>query len=285
MPVHANFDFWPNTRPPKPKKLMRISDGDTPVIEQPIRLVSCDTPEKSRYAGGPNTAQTKLDACKNRLEDGTYDAIPQGMREYLIEKLTNDAAQKHIAAGYDATAEFDKMLDLRLDRGDGTRRDVAVIPTGEIIETFGRMLAYIAPWFDTRREELPDRDDPERRTFNLQLVETGWAAMFPIYPSLPRDDDFDKLIKAAEIAWNDQKGAWKKYGRDLLLAYEYRACVKLGTADNATDGIEDAFKRYCVNLETLEIFDPVEFHQVPVPYRMWIWKDDLNKAKQDLGLH
>ena len=58
------------------------------------------------------------------------------------------------------------------------------------------------------------------------MVETGWAAFFPIYPSLPNNDDMNRAIEAAEQAWEDKLGHWT-LGEDLLLAYEYRACIKL----------------------------------------------------------
>lgn len=285
MPVTVDFNFQGKSIKPSPKKLNRISDGDTPVIEQPIRMVSCDTPEKAGYAGKPDIAQPKLDKCKQRLENGYYDNIPQALRDYLVQKLTHDAAQKHISAGYDATEQFDKVLDGRLIKDDGTKRSVAVIPTGEFIDTYGRLLAYIAPWFSgSDSDPLPPKDSPQRRTFNLEMIETGWAAFFPIYPSLPKRDDFNMAIKAAENAWNNQKGIWQKYGADVLLAYEYRACIKLGTADNASSGIKDAFQRICVDLRDLSVLDEFGFHQVPPPYRLWIWNDDITEAKQNLGL-
>jgi endonuclease YncB( thermonuclease family) len=285
VPVTVPFDFEGPSRKPSAKKLNRVSDGDTPVIEQPIRMVSCDTPEKSGYAGGPDKAQPKLDACRKRLEGNYYSAIPKELREYLISKLTTNAATKHISAGYDASVEFEKALDERLQKPDGIRKNVAVIPAGEFIDTYGRLLAYIAPWFSgTSGDPIPPKTSPLRRTFNLDMIERGWAAFFPIYPSLPKQDDFNLAIKAAEHAWNNKKGIWKKYGKNVLLAYEYRLCVKLGTAKSAKNGITDAFQRVCVDLSTIEIFDEFGFHQVKPCYRMWIWKKDIEDAKTNLGL-
>jgi hypothetical protein len=77
------FDFPRTTRPAHPRQLSRTSDGDTPVIDQPVRMVSVDTPEKQHYAGLPPTAQAKLDRCRQRLHDGAYAALPDGLREYL----------------------------------------------------------------------------------------------------------------------------------------------------------------------------------------------------------
>ena len=281
----VNFQYKRNIRSAAPRKLARISDGDTPVIEQPIRMVSCDTPEKAGYAGKPETSQLKLDRCRERLEGNFYSELPLQLREYLINKLTGDAAQRHIDAGNEASHVFDTILEERLTRPDGKKRNVATIPTGEIIDKYGRLLAYIAPWFsNTRGDPLPLRDSPERRTFNLNMVENGWAAFFPIYPSLPGNEDMNLAIKAAESAWDGQIGIWAGYGRNVLLAYEFRACIKLGTSENGADGIKSAFERICVDLRDLRIVGKFGFHKVPPCYRVWVWEKDIADAKKDLCL-
>jgi endonuclease YncB( thermonuclease family) len=56
MPLAINFPYERNTRAAKPRTLFRSSDADTIVIEQPLRLVSCDTPEKADYAGKPEVS-------------------------------------------------------------------------------------------------------------------------------------------------------------------------------------------------------------------------------------
>ncbi len=284
--VTVNFDFERNIRRANDFKLIRTSDGDTPVIEQPIRMVSCDTPEKSGYAGKPEKSQPKLDLCRERLEDGFYPEIPDPLRDYLIERLTGNAAQLHVDAGSTASEIFEGILDERLTRPDGKKRKVAVIPTGEIVDRYGRHLAYIAPWFaGTDADPLPPKDDPKRRTFNLEMIENGWAAFFPIYPSLPKNDDFNRAITAAEEAWNEQRGAWEACGSLFLLAYEFRMCIKLGTAETAEKGMQDAFQRICVDLRNKQVVGKFGFSEVPPCYRMWIWEDDADKAIADLGLN
>ena len=56
MAVIVNFNFPREIRSAQPRRLVRSSDGDTTVIEQPIRMVSCDTPEKSRDAASRRSA-------------------------------------------------------------------------------------------------------------------------------------------------------------------------------------------------------------------------------------
>ncbi len=102
--------------------------------------------------------------------------------------------------------EFDPSTD---------KATVGVIVSGEVIEENGRLLAYLTPW---RKPPLPPRDDPRRRTFNLELIETGWAVLFLIYPSLPRDDDLNHALRAAESAWEQQLDAWKEFGTNTCLA-------------------------------------------------------------------
>lgn len=56
---------------------------------------------------------------------------------------------------------------------DGAKRKVAVIPTGEIIDYYGRLLAYIAPYFKgSESDPLPPPDDPRRRTTTIRTTTT-----------------------------------------------------------------------------------------------------------------
>ncbi len=80
--VMVEFLFERQHRPAAPQRLFNISDGDTPTILQPVRMVSVDTPEKSHYAGS-RAAQAR--PCRQLLEEGAYSEIPDGLRNYLIE--------------------------------------------------------------------------------------------------------------------------------------------------------------------------------------------------------
>jgi endonuclease YncB( thermonuclease family) len=76
-----------------------------------------------------------------------------------------------------------------------------------------------APWFSgSASDPMPPRDDPDRRTFNLDMVALGWAATFIIYPSIPRSSDLNLLLQEAEAAWQEQLGAWAQFGPDRCWA-------------------------------------------------------------------
>ena len=271
-------------RPAAPHRLYSVSDGDTPSILQPVRMVSTDTPEKAGYAGKPEIAQPKLDKCRQRLLDGFYPAIPDGFSDYLVDRLDAGAA-RHIAAGEQASLEFDLLLRDRLTRPTGTQRPVATFPTGEVIDRYGRMLAYLAPWFTGRASDpVPPKDDPARRTFNLDMVASGWAAPFMVYPSLPQNFDLNLLYEESKAAWKDKRGAWAVHGRKLLLGYEYRLCIKLGTAPTRAKGMAAAFQRICIDLRNNKSVGLHGWHSVPPPHRLWVWADDAVEASAALGI-
>lgn len=282
----VDLGFVGPSRPAQDYRFVKVTDGDTPVIEMSIRMVSIDTPE-SRLGGSPPTAQATLDRARTRLSDGTYDALPQDLRDHLIARITPDAAQRHLTAGKLAAEAHKTMVSTRLTRPDGSQRKLAVIATGELVERNGRLLAYTAPWFTgSNSDPLPPRDHPDRRTFNLDLVALGWAATFIIYPSIPRTSDLNLLIEEAETAWQEQRGAWEQFGADLLLGYEYRACLRLGAANvsDPADAIAAAYQRVCVDLRNLTEVGPFGYHQVPPAQRLWIWTTDLEQARKDLPL-
>ncbi len=281
----VEFPFERDRRPAAPQRLFNISDGDTPTILQPVRMVSTDTPEKSGYAGRAEVAQPKLDRCRQLLEDGAYPQIPEGLRAYLIDRLDSGAAARHIAAGGEASVQFDLLLRDRLTRADGTQRRVATIPTGEVIDRYGRMLAHLAPWFaGTRSDPLPPKGDPQRRTFNLDMVANGWAAQFMVYPSLPANDDLNVLLEEAGDAWRQRRGAWRVHGRKLLLGYEYRLAIKLGTVTPPAKAVASAFQRVCIDLRRLRGVGVFGWWRVPPSDRLWVWLDDVQRAATDLGV-
>jgi endonuclease YncB( thermonuclease family) len=281
----VTFSYTRNIRPAYGSRFMRVSDGDTPAVEQPIRMVSCDTPEKSGYAGKPETAQRTLNTCRTRLEGSFYRQLPRALRDHLLEHLDDDAAERHIEAGNIATGILDGLMDVRLTRADGKKRRLAVIATGEVVDRYGRLLAYIAPYFGGGPgDPLPARGAPERRTFNLDMIENGWAAFFPIYPSLPRDPDLNMALQAAHDAWFDRRGMWAAFGSWVLLAYEYRACVKLARARTAAEGMAVAFQRHCVDIRDRRLLGRFDYHTIEPCYRLWVWPDDLARARADLRL-
>ena len=116
------------------------------------------------------------------------------------------------------------------------------------------------------------------------MISEGWAAFFPVYPAIGKRVDFNLALAGAEAAWTGRRGAWMQEGENLLLGYEFRLCVKLGKSPNATVGL-DAFSRLCVDMRTDKLHDQFGLWQVPPPFRLWIWKENREKAIETLSLN
>ena len=158
----------------------------------------------------------------------------------------------------------------------------------EHFDQYGRLLAYIAPNYSAaERENLSRRD---RATFNLLMVEDGWAASFPIYPSIPAYPDLVLLRDAAKEALEAGRGIW---GSPLTLTgYEFRMCIRLREiAKKLVDGEKlygskkyDWIERYCVDMTNRQIYFPQDYYKVQPYDRIFVWPKDVVDAVAKLNL-
>ena len=82
-----------------------------------------------------------------------------------------------------AKEKFKEILKNKLTKPNGKKRNIYLNTADEHFDSNGRLLAYIAPHY--KKKELANMTLYDRATFNLLMVESGWAASFPIFPSLP----------------------------------------------------------------------------------------------------
>ena len=127
----------------------------------------------------------------------------------------------------------------------------------------------------------------DRHKFNK---EAGWAASFPIYPSLPKYRDLVLLHEVAEDTYERGKGAWSV--PDTLTGYEFRMCYRLlGVTSKIVKGKKlrshekyGWIERYCIDMATRQIYEPQEYYKVKPHNRIFIWPQDVNEAVGKLNL-
>lgn len=271
------------------KTYLRTSDGDTPTVSMPIRMLSIDTAEV-HYPG--NQSPSKYDAKFAELA-GWIQAgkapVDDGLAAYLAPRLsTGSAGTLQGNQGKSAQEEFEKLLVQKLTLPSGKKRDVFLRSADEPFDQYGRLLAYMAPSYTNT--ELASMTLKERATFNLLMVDSGWAATFPIYPSIPRYDDLILLYESAKTAFDAKKGAWAE--PLLLTGYEYRMCVRLyditkqlvGGKPLSTSERYSWIYRYCVDMSTREIFKPQDYYRVAPYKRIFIQSEDVNDAVARMNL-
>ncbi len=271
------------------KQLTKISDGDTPQISFSIRMLSIDTPEV-HYPGtqSPAKQDEKFAQLAQWIAQGKAP-IDGALGEFLRPKLaTGSAGTLQKQQGDLATKAFQDLLDAKLTKPNGRKRSVFLRTADEKFDQYGRVLAYVAPSYEP--EELVGMTPVQRATFNLLMIENGWAAPFPIFPSLPRYSDLVLFQSVAEAASVQKRGT---YANPLsLTGYEFRMCVRLWEVTNDLDKGKKLsesersswIERFCVDMTTRQIYFPQDYYKVEPFNRVFIWPKDANDAVGKLNL-
>jgi endonuclease YncB( thermonuclease family) len=269
------------------RALVDVSDGDTPNVRMPIRMLSVDTPEVT--AGTPARVAAidqEFAQLREWIRQGRAPISP-GLADYLLPRLASGGTLQ-FQQGTAASDFAKRNIQARLSRPDGTTRNLFIRVSNSPFDNNNRLLAYIAPSYSAT--ELNQLTRAERATFNLDLITHGWAAPFVIYPSIPGELDLPLLVEAARTAREAKHGIWAD--PLTLLAYEYRAVEKLHRITERlvagqTLSPADRYawrERYCADMRTRLLYGPEDYITVPPEYRLWLWPADLGEAIGRLNL-
>ena len=272
------------------RALVDVSDGDTPNIRMSVRMLSIDTPEvTARSERGAEKVDAKLAELADWLEQGVAP-VSRPFRDYILPKLKNrDAGTIQYEQGKAASEWFKARVEERLKRPNTSRRRNLFVRTAdEQFDGYGRLLAYVSPSYSSK--ERAEMTRAERSTFNLDLVGSGHAAPFILFPSIPGELDLPIFVEAGVNAMDNGLG---QYADPLHLpGYEYRMVEKLyditkkvaaGTSMSWPDRL--AWRsRYAFDLRDRVLYGPEGYMNVPPPYRIWLWPDDVQEAIGALNL-
>lgn len=271
------------------RALVDVTDGDTPNIRMPVRMLSIDTPE---VTAGSNSKAARTDEEFLELAEWIRQGIApvsKAFREYILPKLeSGSGGTLQFNQGQQASEFYKAKSQERLTKENGRKRSLFVRSADVPFDDFGRLLAYVAPSYSkTERAQMTRR---ERATFNLDLIESGWAMPFVLFPSIPGELDLPLFLEVAVSAKESGAG---QYAESLFLpAYEYRMCEKLhDITKKLVAGQNLSFpeqlkwrSRYCADMRTRRLFGPEDYTGIPEPYRLWIWPHDLQDAIGKLNL-
>ncbi|EFC83012.1 hypothetical protein [Parafrankia sp. EUN1f] len=273
------------------RELVDVTDGDTPNVRMPIRMLSVDTPEvTARSTERAQAIDQEFLQLAGWIKDGRAPISP-GLAAFLLPKLeTGTAGTLQYAQGKEASAFAKQNIEKRLTKPNGSRRNLFIRAAQPPFDTNSRLLAYVAP--DYTEAERRNLTREQRATFNLDLIAAGWAAPFVIYPSIPGELDLPLLLEAATAAADPQapKGIWAN--PHTLLAYEYRAVEKLyRVTKKKVDGeslrageATSWRERYCADMRTRLLHGPEDYFTIPPQYRLWFWPQDVTEAIGRLNL-
>jgi len=255
-------------------KFVSATDGDTPTISVPIRMLGMDAPEL-HFSGATESNPGKYDSDLENVLSGAGQNLDAGLQSYLAPKLQNGPSTRHILSGKESFGHFEKIVEERLKRISAssgnvlTPRRLFTKVSEQIFDSYGRMLAYLAPSYTKQeRDAIPAIDRP---TFNLQMIQDGHAISLLIYPNVPKPSDLDLVRTAISKARQYNRGVWGDV-HEPLHAYEYRWLVRL------VKGEGDGPNRYCGDVTTGRLYQPQKYFEVADENRLWFFERDRHHA-------
>lgn len=271
------------------RSLTDVSDGDTPNVRMPIRMLSIDTPEiTAKSDSGANKVDEKFRKLAKWIKEGKAP-VGKSFQKHILPKLEDtDAGTLQYTQGKAASAHYKNIIEQRLTKPSGAKRKLFLRSPQKPFDGYGRLLAYVAPSYSAKERASMSRR--ERATFNLDMIESGWASPFILYPSIPGELDLPLFVEAAVDAMDKKRG---QYQESLSMpGYEYRMCEKLYditkkliSGDTLHYSRKIAWRsRYCADMRNRKLYTPEEYMIIPKPYRLWIWTDDVQKSIATLNL-
>jgi endonuclease YncB( thermonuclease family) len=248
------------------------TDGDTPTIQLPVRMLGIDAPEL-HFGGADERNPGRFDVPMTTFLTGAGAGLDPGLKAYLEPRLLNKASTRHITAGKVAHDHFDAMSKARRERFDKkgkplTPRKLFIMVAEEVFDKYGRMLAYVnANYTAKERESIPALKRP---TFNLQMMQEGHAASLLIYPNVPAEKDLKLVQAGVKAARLGKLGFWAD--EQALLAYEFRWIV------DTLGGRRQGPDRFCGDLTTGELFPPQQYYRIDPENRLFFFGEDVGDA-------
>jgi endonuclease YncB( thermonuclease family) len=273
------------------KQFLDVTDGDTPTIKMSIRMLSIDTPEKRKTNSGIKDDAELEDLFADLavwIKSGQAPVLTE-LAAHLLPRLKKSLpVERHTKQGQAASEEHKRLVEEKLSRPSGRKRNLFVRIADRPFDRYGRLLAYVAP--DYTNEERAKMTRRERATFNFLMAETGWAAPFIVYPNIPGELDLPIFREASKAAFDARKGAWSDpLG---LTGYEFRALERLAVVKkslNAGTAVRQSERwtwteRYVADMTTRVLYGPQGYFHVRPYDRVFIDKIDVRRAVAELGL-
>jgi len=252
------------------------TDGDTPTVQLPIRMLGMDAPEL-HYGGASENKPGKFDTEFGKFLNSSGKNLDSGLKTYLAARLKSNSCTRHINAGKAASDFFTALVTKRLDRGLGKNgkplkpRHLFVMASTEVFDRYGRLLAYIcASYTKKERESIPPGKRP---TFNLEMIQEGHAVSLIIYPNIPKPTDLELVQDAVAKARKGHKGIWKG-SPEPLLPYEFRWIVDTIAGAHDRKGPD----RYCGDITSANLYPPQLYYKALPENRLFFFPEDLGDA-------
>jgi endonuclease YncB( thermonuclease family) len=186
--------------------------------------------------------RTQFEATVERVLDGDTLLVRHGTRRLRVWLLGSDAPELNYKGHTQrpwAEAALGRLQGLV---PAGTR--VRLVTDRQVFENYGRLLAHVFCG---------------RRNINLEMLRSGWAVSYSIYPNVAQLGAAAQATTEAQLA---RRGIFDTRRPLPLMPYEFRQQV---------DGRPPI--KFCGDIQTLRYFPPNEFPRVPIARRVFFFTE------------
>jgi endonuclease YncB( thermonuclease family) len=221
------------------------SDGDSLYItgsfeNELVRLLGIDAPE----IRGLNLYYLKKSGFLGTLDDQ--------LQQYLQPKLTKESIKTHKNLGFEARDYLESILE----------EDLVVTFDREVFDRYERLLVYLSA--------------NEHKSYNLLLIQAGYALPYLIYPNAvtPTEDgewNYEKIEEIQKTTIGARKhnlGIWVHIDQ-ILLPMELRFLTR-----------RELPQKYCADLESHFLYPPEHYFKIPIENRLFFYPKDVILALQ-----
>ncbi|MBU7027142.1 MAG: thermonuclease family protein [Theionarchaea archaeon] len=185
-------------------------------------------------------------------KSGFLYRLDYNLRKYLEPKLTKESTGIHKNLGFEARDFLESILE----------EDLVLSFEREVFDRYERPLVYLS---------AKDQD-----TYNLRLVQAGYAIPCFIYPNAvsPTEegeftyDTLEKFRGATVEAKRNNLGIWEYIDR-ILIPMELRFLTR-----------RELPVKYCADLERNLLYSPQYYFKVPIENRLFFYPKDALPALQ-----
>ena len=157
-----------------------------------------------------------------------------------------------------------KQRTLKTRGYDSVKRRKIFLACGkEVIDCYGRILAYCGPYLTKEERKVLGQPD----TFNLKMLKLGFAISNIHSGNLPKDEDIELVIKAVKEAREKKMGFWSEKDK-ILHGYEFRALVRMSEGEKGFRYKVGDLRDHLSGKE-MKFYKPEEYIKIKEEYRVF----------------
>lgn len=160
-----------------------VKDGDTLAMKSEIRLVGIDTPE-TRFSLKETNKFDNLISLSNQKIKSFLKSVSPDLRDYLKPKIENNEGSigtNQFKHGKQATEEFTSIVKKIMTHN---ATNLILMTSIEVTDRYGRLIGYVNRKKTEKTGEVLKETLKFENSFNIRMLETGYAFMYLLYPNL-----------------------------------------------------------------------------------------------------